>query len=175
MPTARASVAVSVSQFVPMNVLSFTNPQSGAPQLVQIQGRARPHASFLGPHATMVLCCSIAILNCRMTLIPRSTDCPRRHHCQPRYETRQPVPPGQSRTRKWPVLDASGPPESIRVSGGFKSGGLVQSRCDGTLDEFPPPSHQGVRRFPLRHALVAPGQYLGRCFHTDLGGSAGGV
>lgn len=42
-------------------------------------------------------------------------------------DTRRPdrIPPGQSRTRKWPVLDASGPPEIDRANWRFRVAGLV--------------------------------------------------
>src|SRR5579863_5466164 len=42
-------------------------------------------------------------------------------------DTRRPdrIPPGQSRTRKWPVLDASGPPAIDRANWRFRVAGLV--------------------------------------------------
>jgi DMSO/TMAO reductase YedYZ molybdopterin-dependent catalytic subunit len=42
-------------------------------------------------------------------------------------DTRRPdrIPPGQSRTRKWPVLDASGPPGIDRANWRFRVAGLV--------------------------------------------------
>ncbi len=50
------------------------------------------------------------------------------------------MPPGQSRTRKWPVLDASGPPE-LDLSGGlaqwrFRLRGLVVRDTEWTWAEF---------------------------------------
>ena len=46
------------------------------------------------------------------------------------------VPPGQSRTRKWPVLDASGPPEIEIERWRFRIGGLVESRLEWNWEEF---------------------------------------
>ena len=42
-------------------------------------------------------------------------------------DTRRPdrIPPGQTRTRKWPVLDASGPPAIDRANWRFRVAGLV--------------------------------------------------
>jgi DMSO/TMAO reductase YedYZ molybdopterin-dependent catalytic subunit len=37
----------------------------------------------------------------------------------------QRIPPGQSRTKKWPILDASGPPEIDAAQWSFRLGGLV--------------------------------------------------
>ncbi len=48
----------------------------------------------------------------------------------------QRVPPGQSRTRKWPVLDASGPPEIEMAKWRFRLGGLVCRRAEWNWDEF---------------------------------------
>jgi DMSO/TMAO reductase YedYZ molybdopterin-dependent catalytic subunit len=50
------------------------------------------------------------------------------------------IPPGQSRTKKWPVLDASGPPRidldqwTLRVFG--LTGGLVERPVEWTWKEF---------------------------------------
>ena len=46
------------------------------------------------------------------------------------------IPPGQSRTRKWPVLDASGTPEIDHARWRLRVGGLVQHPLDLTLEEF---------------------------------------
>ncbi len=46
------------------------------------------------------------------------------------------VPPGQSRTRKWPVLDASGPPRIDLEKWRFRLGGLVAKPIEWTWDEF---------------------------------------
>jgi len=46
------------------------------------------------------------------------------------------LPPGQSRTQKWPVLDASGPPRIDIRSWRLRIGGLVASPCEFTWEEF---------------------------------------
>jgi DMSO/TMAO reductase YedYZ molybdopterin-dependent catalytic subunit len=53
-------------------------------------------------------------------------------------DTRRPnrMPPGQSRTRKWPVLDASGTPEINLASWRFEVDGLVERPTSWSLDEF---------------------------------------
>lgn len=53
-------------------------------------------------------------------------------------DTRRPnrVPPGQSRTKKWPVLDASGPPRLDLLQWRFRLGGLVSNPVEFTWSEF---------------------------------------
>ncbi|HEY1339588.1 MAG TPA: sulfite oxidase-like oxidoreductase [Bryobacteraceae bacterium] len=53
-------------------------------------------------------------------------------------DTRRPdrVPPGQSRTRKWPVLDASGPPHVDLASWRFRTAGLVGKEVEWNWNEF---------------------------------------
>lgn len=46
------------------------------------------------------------------------------------------LPPGQSRTRKWPVLDAYGPPEIELVNWRLEVFGLVEQPLSLTLDEL---------------------------------------
>jgi DMSO/TMAO reductase YedYZ molybdopterin-dependent catalytic subunit len=46
------------------------------------------------------------------------------------------IPPGQSRTRKWPVLDASGPPDIDRTRWRFRIGGLVGKEVEWNWDDF---------------------------------------
>jgi len=46
------------------------------------------------------------------------------------------LPPGQSRTKKWPVLDAHGTPEIDLETWSFKVGGLVENELSWSLDEF---------------------------------------
>ena len=46
------------------------------------------------------------------------------------------VPPGQSRTRKWPVLDASGPPEVDIRAWRFRVTGKVGRAAEWTWEEF---------------------------------------
>jgi DMSO/TMAO reductase YedYZ molybdopterin-dependent catalytic subunit len=46
------------------------------------------------------------------------------------------VPPGQTRTRKWPVLDAHGTPRVDLETWQFETGGLVEKALKWSLDEF---------------------------------------
>ena len=46
------------------------------------------------------------------------------------------VPPGQTRTRKWPVLDAHGTPDIDLAAWKFEIGGLVENPLSWSLDEF---------------------------------------
>jgi DMSO/TMAO reductase YedYZ molybdopterin-dependent catalytic subunit len=46
------------------------------------------------------------------------------------------IPPGQSRTRKWPVLDASGPPSIDPAAWRFRLAGLVEKPTVWNWDEF---------------------------------------
>jgi len=46
------------------------------------------------------------------------------------------IPPGQSRTRKWPVLDAHGTPEIDLATWSFSVDGLVERPQEWSLDEF---------------------------------------
>lgn len=46
------------------------------------------------------------------------------------------IPPGQSRTKKWPVLDAFGPPRIDLSSWSLEVFGLVRKRLTFNLDEF---------------------------------------
>ncbi len=48
----------------------------------------------------------------------------------------QRVPPGQTRTRKWPVLDAHGTPKVDLATWSFEVGGLVENSLHWPLDEF---------------------------------------
>jgi DMSO/TMAO reductase YedYZ molybdopterin-dependent catalytic subunit len=48
----------------------------------------------------------------------------------------QRIPPGQSRTRKWPVLDASGPPAVDLETWRFRIGGLVGSEVSWSWPEI---------------------------------------
>jgi len=53
-------------------------------------------------------------------------------------DTRHPtrIPPGQSRTKKWPVLDASGPPDIDLAKWRFHLGGLVGKEVEWIWDDF---------------------------------------
>src|SRR5215471_12507032 len=46
------------------------------------------------------------------------------------------IPPGQSRTIKWPVLDASGPPHIDMAKWRFSLGGLVAQPVSWNWEEF---------------------------------------
>jgi DMSO/TMAO reductase YedYZ molybdopterin-dependent catalytic subunit len=46
------------------------------------------------------------------------------------------IPPGQTRTRKWPVLDAHGMPEIDLATWTFAVDGLVDNSLQWSLDEF---------------------------------------
>jgi DMSO/TMAO reductase YedYZ molybdopterin-dependent catalytic subunit len=46
------------------------------------------------------------------------------------------IPPGQSRTKKWPVLDASGPPAIDLAAWQFRVGGLVGAEITWSQAEF---------------------------------------
>lgn len=48
----------------------------------------------------------------------------------------QRIPPGQSRTRKWPVLDASGPPRIDLATWKLRIFGLVRQPIELTWNEF---------------------------------------
>jgi DMSO/TMAO reductase YedYZ molybdopterin-dependent catalytic subunit len=53
-------------------------------------------------------------------------------------DTRRPrrIPPGQSRTKKWPILDASGPPSVDLADWRFRIRGLVGNEVEWNWDEF---------------------------------------
>ncbi len=46
------------------------------------------------------------------------------------------IPPGQSRTRKWPVLDASGPPQIDLANWRLEVFGLVENPISLSLPEL---------------------------------------
>src|SRR5689334_20092365 len=46
------------------------------------------------------------------------------------------IPPGQSRTRKWPILDASGAPEIDLAAWRFRISGLVGKTVEWSWEEF---------------------------------------
>jgi DMSO/TMAO reductase YedYZ molybdopterin-dependent catalytic subunit len=46
------------------------------------------------------------------------------------------IPPGQSRTKKWPVLDAGGPPQIDLAAWRFRIAGLVGKEVEWNWDDF---------------------------------------
>jgi DMSO/TMAO reductase YedYZ molybdopterin-dependent catalytic subunit len=54
----------------------------------------------------------------------------------PDTRRRERIPPGQSRTRKWPVLDASGPPRIDLAAWQLRLGGLVAQPITWKWEEF---------------------------------------
>ena len=46
------------------------------------------------------------------------------------------IPPGQTRTRKWPVLDASGPPSVDLAAWRFRMAGLVEKDAAWSWEQF---------------------------------------
>ena len=62
------------------------------------------------------------------------------------------LPPHQVRTLKWPVLDASGPPQVDLSNWKFEVTGLVKTPMAWTWKDF-----------PLRHSLVEARQRMARC------------
>ena len=46
------------------------------------------------------------------------------------------LPPGQTRTRKWPVLDAHGAPDIDLATWSFEADGLIENPRSWSLDEF---------------------------------------
>jgi DMSO/TMAO reductase YedYZ molybdopterin-dependent catalytic subunit len=46
------------------------------------------------------------------------------------------IPPGQSRTKKWPILDASGPPRVDPARWKLRLTGLVENETSWTFEEF---------------------------------------
>ncbi len=62
------------------------------------------------------------------------------------------IPPGQTRTRKWPVLDAHGTPRVDLETWEFEAGGLVERPGKWSLDEFM--SLPAVRVFADFHCVT---------------------
>jgi DMSO/TMAO reductase YedYZ molybdopterin-dependent catalytic subunit len=54
----------------------------------------------------------------------------------PDTQRRNRIPPGQSRTRKWPVLDASGPPRIDLAKWRFRMSGLIGNEVNLSWEEF---------------------------------------
>ena len=68
--------------------------------------------------------------------IPDSLGLPPDVIVSPDTQRSQRIPPGQSRTRKWPVLDASGPPQVNLDSWQFRLAGLVNTPMEWCWKEF---------------------------------------
>ena len=73
------------------------------------------------------------------------------------------IPPGQSRTKKWPVLDAHGTPDIDLATWTFEVEGLVENQLTWSLDEFMQLPAVRVEHGPFlrarltrRHAVLAP-------------------
>jgi DMSO/TMAO reductase YedYZ molybdopterin-dependent catalytic subunit len=63
-------------------------------------------------------------------------DAPSEIIVSPDTHREQRIPPGQSRTRKWPVLDASGPPVINLEKWQFRMDGLVAKPTEWNWEEF---------------------------------------
>src|SRR3954465_8956743 len=63
-------------------------------------------------------------------------DAPRGAIISPDTHRPQRIPPGQSRTKKWPVLDADGPPAIDLDTWKFRIDGLVTQPSEWTWKEF---------------------------------------
>ncbi|MEO8595921.1 MAG: sulfite oxidase-like oxidoreductase [Candidatus Solibacter sp.] len=68
--------------------------------------------------------------------IPASAGLPPDVIVSPDTQRLQRIPPGQSRTRKWPVLDASGPPQVDLGRWRFRMQGLVATPIEWCWEEF---------------------------------------
>lgn len=68
--------------------------------------------------------------------IPEPADAPPGVVISPDARRAGRIPPGQSRTKKWPVLDASGPPSIDLVRWRFRIAGLVGKEVEWNWDTF---------------------------------------
>jgi DMSO/TMAO reductase YedYZ molybdopterin-dependent catalytic subunit len=68
--------------------------------------------------------------------IPSAAQAPADAIVSPDTERFERLPPGQSRTRKWPVLDASGPPAVDLATWKFQIRGLVGKEVEWSWEEF---------------------------------------
>jgi DMSO/TMAO reductase YedYZ molybdopterin-dependent catalytic subunit len=68
--------------------------------------------------------------------IPRPEDLPAGVIVSPDTLRQDRVPPGQTRTRKWPVLDASGPPRIDLGAWRLRVSGLVCKEVEWTWTDF---------------------------------------
>src|SRR2546421_352448 len=67
---------------------------------------------------------------------PRPADVPADIIISPDTQRTDRIPPGQSRTRKWPVLDASGTPRVDPAKWELRIFGLVERPMTLSLEEF---------------------------------------
>ncbi len=70
-------------------------------------------------------------------VVPTPADQPTDVIVSPDTHRENRIPPGQSRTRKWPVLDASGPPRIDLDSWRLRMWGGVNREVDLSWAEFP--------------------------------------
>jgi len=68
--------------------------------------------------------------------VPQPEGLPEKTIVSPDTRRLERLPPRQTRTRKWPVLDASGAPEIDAGAWRFAVGGLVGKEVEWTWDEF---------------------------------------
>ena len=68
--------------------------------------------------------------------IPSPDGLPREVVVSPDTRRSERIPPGQSRTRKWPILDASGPPPINLETWRFRMGGLVNNQMVWNWKDF---------------------------------------
>jgi DMSO/TMAO reductase YedYZ molybdopterin-dependent catalytic subunit len=79
----------------------------------------------------------------------------------------QRLPPGQSRTKKWPVLDAHGTPQVDLATWSFEVEGLVENPLKWSLDEFMQlPAVRVYADFHCVTRLVQAGQRVERSLNT---------
>lgn len=68
--------------------------------------------------------------------VPTATTLPDDIVISPDTQRADRMPPGQSRTKKWPILDASGPPDIDLARWRFQLGGLVGKPTEWNWEEF---------------------------------------
>jgi DMSO/TMAO reductase YedYZ molybdopterin-dependent catalytic subunit len=68
--------------------------------------------------------------------VPEHSDLPEGVIISPDTRRANRIPPGQSRTKKWPVLDASGPPRIDMANWKLRIRGFVENAAEFTWQEF---------------------------------------
>jgi DMSO/TMAO reductase YedYZ molybdopterin-dependent catalytic subunit len=92
---------------------------------------------FLNPqHVKLYIRTTVDISKDRDKPIPSPQGLPDDVIISPDTRRGERIPPGQSRTRKWPVLDASGPPVVDIKSWRFRVSGLVGKEVEWNWEEF---------------------------------------